>query len=437
MATRTQVENKRRRQATELARTEDGYVPTPAVVAEELLSYPFSPLAGLPDGATVVEPSAGTGRLVRAILDADPALRVVAVEPDAGRAAALDALAGEHDPGTVAVVRGTFEDYAAAMDPGTVAAVIMNPPFSAVGNPRLWLSHVLLGWRLLRPGGRLAAILPHTAHAAGWVPPTAAGRRWRDLVDKHGGVRELHADRAAVRAGFPAKVAVMWLAKPMPTRTSGRPTWVLEPAPGEPLDVARLDVGPVSALETPVQRYPDWAYGGRRRVIRYAGTCHGCHRLLWDHDDEQDAQMWSTSNGINPPAGMVGPVIGLCIECSNTDATVDAAERAARDCWRLETPDVAGMVDAAGLSRRLHVNPLRWSNGAGMIGSTVQVIGINPSTPGPVFHFDDRSGWSMAGRQVDAEIMPALLRLWGDDPHGYPDDLIDRARRQTAAPAPA
>jgi hypothetical protein len=65
--------------------TDEGYVPTPAALAEELTTHPYSDLGRMPAGSRVLEPSAGDGALVRAILDANDTIEVVALEPNVQR----------------------------------------------------------------------------------------------------------------------------------------------------------------------------------------------------------------------------------------------------------------------------------------------------------------------------------------------------------------
>lgn len=448
MATTTQVENKRRKLAGELARTADGYVPTPAYLAELLAGYPYQTLEQLPAGAVVLEPSAGTGPLVREVLDRNRELRVFAVEPDDDRAAVLDGIGEPHGRGSVTVIRGTLEDYAAGrVDPAVRApqadAVIMNPPFSAAGQPRLWVRHVLDAFAMLRPGGRLSAILPSNAADAGYVPPGRDGKAWRDLVDRRGAVELVTVDRDAARGGFPRQVTLLRLVAPMPTM-DGRPSWLLWAPDSAPVDVPRLDLGPAGALRTPVQRYPDGWDGDRLRVLRYVGTCHACARLLWRHDDRQDAQAWTVANAVEAEdAGMVGAPVGLCLDCGTDKVCVAAATVAGRAFWCPPVPDVAAMVDAAGLSKRLRVNVLPWALLGAGIGTDVQVIAERPHIPGVLIHYDGPSGvWSMAGRTVPADAVPHLMTAWAADPHGYPDTLIEQAVQQsairpTAVPAPA
>lgn len=167
-------------------------IPMPSAAQDKELSYWATPaplaawlVAGLDlqPGMRVLEPSAGDGRLVRAVLDAQPGALVTALEPDLGRVAVLGRLASE----TVRMHACRFEDFGG---PGGFDAVVMNPPFTLPGHRYAWAQHVALAWRFLRPGGRLAAIVPASL-AFGRQRPIAAvkeliraaGGSWRDAPD--------------------------------------------------------------------------------------------------------------------------------------------------------------------------------------------------------------------------------------------------------------
>lgn len=323
MASRSAVEAKRRRLADDLARTEAGYVPTPPYLAELLCGWPWHTL-GDPGRPQVLEPSAGQGVLVEAILDKDPDAQVVAVEPDPGRAAAI----GRHD-GQVQVHTTTFEAYTQTAAGPLFDAVVANPPWSAPEHPRLWVEHILLAWQLLAPGGRLAAIIPPDVTPAG-----RDGNQLWDLVTAYGGLDPYEACPDEVRAGWPRKVRILWLVKPMPT-VDGQPPWLMCPTPGAPVRVERLDVTARAALQTPVQEYPAWDWGGRRRTVRYAGVCASCARLLWAHDDgDEGAVSWQACSVLDPAEhGLAGPDVGLCMECRSHSDRYEAALKLARRHW--------------------------------------------------------------------------------------------------------
>ena len=114
------------------------------------LAHRMAALLDPQPGEPYLEPSAGRGALIRAVLDRCPTARVHAHE-----------LLREHyehllrtfDPHRlVACTRG---DFLAPPDfPGNFAGVIMNPPFSR----RQDALHIRAAFRQLRPGGRLVSV---------------------------------------------------------------------------------------------------------------------------------------------------------------------------------------------------------------------------------------------------------------------------------------
>lgn len=145
--------------------------PTPAALAERMVE--LADLGGeIPAGECILEPSAGTGALVRAIREAAPAAPVLAVEINRTLAAALEQLPG------VEVVAGDF----LAMNPsGTAAAraIVMNPPFENGAD----IKHILHARRFLAPGGCLVAICAGGPRQKAALEPIAAasGGIWEPL----------------------------------------------------------------------------------------------------------------------------------------------------------------------------------------------------------------------------------------------------------------
>lgn len=135
---------------------------TPPDVAERMA-------ARLPDmtGRDVLEPSAGTGNLLRALARVHPGARVQAVEVYRPLWQRLN------DAGYV-VAWSDFEEWAAST-PQRFDAVVMNPPFRKVR------AHVAAARRLLRPGGILVALVPVTFVDGGGIerlpPDTFAAAR--------------------------------------------------------------------------------------------------------------------------------------------------------------------------------------------------------------------------------------------------------------------
>lgn len=138
-----------------------GFFPTPVILARELVE-----MAGVTAGQRVLEPSAGTGRIVSALLDVGAL--VTAVERDASRRAELERIEG--------FVVLDLDDCMSVAD-AEFDAVVMNPPFCKVGLGD-HLDHIRHCFEMLRPGGTLVSVGPasiefrqdkrHTAFRA-WV----------------------------------------------------------------------------------------------------------------------------------------------------------------------------------------------------------------------------------------------------------------------------
>lgn len=130
------------------------YWPTPPALAADLAEA----VRDLDPPAVALEPSAGDGALVRAMLAINPDLHVVCVEADPTRAEQLRRQG-------FAVQNTRFHDYAQHhLDTPEFSpmfdAVIMNPPFTEPGDRYAWTTHLELAWALLKPGGQLRAIVP-------------------------------------------------------------------------------------------------------------------------------------------------------------------------------------------------------------------------------------------------------------------------------------
>ncbi|WP_255802308.1 methyltransferase [Mycobacteroides abscessus] len=181
-------------------RTSEGYVPTPAELAAQIVND-HTVIDELEDGAAVLEPSAGDGAFVRAILAVNPTLAITAVEPNTAR---LDLINVSADAGLTRV-NGTLEEFAATTTTRYLA-VVMNPPFAVPKSPSIWIDHVRLAYGLLAPGGRVTAIVPISLLQR-------QDRRHsgiRDLMKEHGGYALLD-EQAFKTSGTGVRTAVMWL----------------------------------------------------------------------------------------------------------------------------------------------------------------------------------------------------------------------------------
>ncbi|MDR7061196.1 MULTISPECIES: hypothetical protein [unclassified Sphingopyxis] len=115
-----------------------GYFPTPSALVVEMIER-----AELPDGADVLEPSAGSGAIADALRDAGH--NVHCIERHASLADILRLKGHE-------VEQGDFMELDTARQ---FAAVIMNPPFENGQD----VEHVRRAFEMVRPGGALVAIM--------------------------------------------------------------------------------------------------------------------------------------------------------------------------------------------------------------------------------------------------------------------------------------
>jgi hypothetical protein len=133
------------------------YYPTPEKVVDVLINH-----AEIRPGMTVLEPSAGCGRIMSACKE--KGVSVHGVEIDPGRAA--QCRANGHR-----VIQTNFLSLPAMP---IYDRVIMNPPFFG----RHYAKHVAHAMAFLKPGGRLISVLPITAR---YDHGLLAGGWWHDL----------------------------------------------------------------------------------------------------------------------------------------------------------------------------------------------------------------------------------------------------------------
>ena len=151
--------------------------PTPPDLAARMVS-----LASLSIGMRVLEPSAGTGRLLEALPGIVPfgqvrqtALQVVAIELNPALAARLAC------SGLAGTVRCAdfLQCSADAEDLGLFDAVLMNPPFAQGAD----IEHITHALTMLKPGGRLVALCANGSRQNAGLRPLveARGGDWVDL----------------------------------------------------------------------------------------------------------------------------------------------------------------------------------------------------------------------------------------------------------------
>lgn len=325
----------------------EGFVATPDGLARETVDQ-YAHINPVPGRVLLaLEPSYGRGALVRAMLhddgdrptpDLSRWLHITAVEPDPRRAAYVPAT-----PGVTPIV-DTFEVYAAnATEAGTrFDRVVMNPPFSVPGRPRIWAEHVLSAWKLLAPGGRLVAIVPGNAMTAGGREARAV----QDLVADNGGYEPLEPD-AFAPSGIMFRTGRLWLDRParrfpasaFPEGYTRAHPWIVPTyrADAAPVTVDRLIFTRAAAERTPVQATYD-SHRDETRIVRYAGDCRECTRPTWAFDDGNNTPLGplgdASSVSIDPADDdMVGPAVALCFLHADNGEVRNRVEAEARTRW--------------------------------------------------------------------------------------------------------
>lgn len=138
------------------------YYPTPESVARNVVRDIY-----YRDGAKILEPSCGCGRLIEAIYEdcENRKITIDAYEVHAGRAAKARSL------GLANVMTRNFLEVEPSED---YDIIFMNPPFYG----RHYQKHVEHALKFLKPGGQLVAILPATAR---YDHDYVTKDQWRDL----------------------------------------------------------------------------------------------------------------------------------------------------------------------------------------------------------------------------------------------------------------
>lgn len=185
------------------------YFPTPPDVVDLMLNEVADVLG---DGRRMLEPSAGDGRIIEAVLR-----RYGEPLPDRGvtpfwcevNSTAIETLRAK---GLGGLQLGT--DFFEVEPNPSFDAVVMNPPF---GN-RAYVKHVMHAWEFLKPGGMLVTVLPGEARYHN-DEDNDRFRRWAE--DKHAGHIDLGFS-AFKDAGTNISAHVLVLRKPNGDYEQGR-----------------------------------------------------------------------------------------------------------------------------------------------------------------------------------------------------------------------
>jgi hypothetical protein len=155
-------------------RNPTAFYPTPQGLAERIAQ-------GIPSTArAVIEPSAGTGSIARAIRDYCTSNRI---DAEIHCCEIVHKFRMELRKQGFRVVCDDFLEYNRQL----YDAAIMNPPFAVEGDPLAYATHVMHAWGMLAPGGLLRAIVPG---GFSFRQDTRV-RELRDLVESCGSSEEL------------------------------------------------------------------------------------------------------------------------------------------------------------------------------------------------------------------------------------------------------
>lgn len=191
-----------------IGRRNDGldFFPTPAETAQAMIDA-----AELDEGMTVLEPSAGWGHIAEMVRDSgvDPDV----VELSGARRELLEAKGFN-------VIGNDFMDVVGEYD-----RIIMNPPFSG----RRDAQHVEHAYSLLRPGGRLVAIMGEGV----FFGQDKKAQQFREWLESVGGTSEKLADGSFLDPSLPVNTGV-----------NARMVVIDKPAANEPRLSRRDDAAP-------------------------------------------------------------------------------------------------------------------------------------------------------------------------------------------------
>lgn len=168
---------------------------TPDALADSLVDR----LGHMDPEARVLEPSAGEGALVRALLRKRPGLRVTAIEALAQHVAKLAAIPEHGGP----VLQEDFLD-ARPQSQGLFDAIAQNPPFSRE------IEHVRHAYTFLKPGGVLVAIMS----AGIKYREDKARKAFRAWVAEHDGVIWENPEGSFEESGTSVRTVMVRMRRP-------------------------------------------------------------------------------------------------------------------------------------------------------------------------------------------------------------------------------
>lgn len=309
-----------------------GWVRTPQALADDVLAR-FAELDALPAKPRVLEPSAGDGSLIRALLAAVPAAEVTAVEPVTERAASVKQISQVY-PMHVC----TLEQYAERFGSGGTKPfdlVIMNPPYSVPGNRTIWVDHVKLAWGMLAEGGRLVAIVPGTADERRRDRNIAAVL---EFLGPDAVVEQLPA-KSFHQYGADVSTCVVAATKQVSSVQRARARYAMSLYRQPVFDMARAvrveepKLSGAAAVNQPMQVCAGFA--GDERIV-YVGKCIVCSVSTWT-DGRNDPRGMCGLNALSllrpEENGLEGPEVIMCAGCGQSGIMWQRGMDRARTMW--------------------------------------------------------------------------------------------------------
>lgn len=194
----------------------DGYFPTPRATVDKLLEA-----AEIEPGMSVLEPSAGKGNIADVIKETAPEADLETVEYQSSLSRILEAKGHK-------VVGNDFLKHQGQYD-----RIVMNPPFEQYQD----VEHVKHAYDLLKPGGRLVAVMSEGP----FFRSDKKGQAFRDWLEEVGGTSEKLPEGSFKSSERPTGVA---------TRM------VVIDKPGEAAPVAEASTTPTDEATTPSNPSP-------------------------------------------------------------------------------------------------------------------------------------------------------------------------------------
>ena len=149
--------------------------PTPATLAARMVE-----LADIQPGQEVLEPSAGTGVLCKAIIAVEPSAKVFAVEVNHQLCELLSQTINQPEDAVEGICKNVLQgDFLECFGLGRFDRIVMNPPFADGAD----IQHITHALRLLSPGGRIVALCANGPRQAAKLRPMIEGMggNWEEL----------------------------------------------------------------------------------------------------------------------------------------------------------------------------------------------------------------------------------------------------------------